>query len=207
MRAIFNSILALLLLATPALAEPATHDDHPLVPKSEASQLAHTERWDAGMLDHAVSFELFLPAMAWVDYRLSGAPEQYRLPEQMPEVIFLSVTPTPICTLYVTADLDDGLPRLDAVDGDTFFTTGVELHVTRELSLFAEDFQPSSMVLGDDPAMPIPLRSWDGHQAAVGARWSPTGRVTFVAQTVFYLLSASRRPSDVGGTVSVSVRF
>jgi len=209
MRVLLNSLLVLLLLAAPALAEPTSRDDDRLAAKAkpEASQLARTERFDTGLLDRSIRLELVLPAYAWTDPLLTGAPRQYRLPEQLPEVVFLSFTPIPACTLYVTAYMDEGLPRLDAVDGDTFFTTGVELHVTPQLSLFAEDFQPSSMVLAEELEHPVPFRSWDGHQVGVGARWKVTPRVAVEAQTVFYVLSASRRHPGAGGVVSVTLLF
>ena len=129
-----------------------------------------------------------------------------RLGELPPESLFLRVELNQRFSLYVTADLDGNLPRLDALDGDTYFSTGAELALSDELLLYVEDFQPASMVLGEeiDPEEPTPLRSWDGHQVALGFRWSPHARVRLDVACVLSVLSSSGRADSVGALAGLT---
>jgi hypothetical protein len=111
---------------------------------------------------------------------------------------------------YLAANLGDDLPRLDAVDGDTYFATGLSLRVTKNLSVFAEDFQPASMIVevNDEQLAfePPPFFSWDGHQISAGLRWEDsTWQVEGAA--VLYTVSRTERESGVGFRVALSYRF
>lgn len=136
-------------------------------------------------------------------------PFAFRMPELPPESLSLRLPLGQVAVAYVWADLSDGLPRLDAVDGDTYFTPGVEVPLgTLGLRAFVEDFQPASGVVGvEDPDEPPPVRSWDGHQVALGLRWEPVDGVTVEAATVAYVLSATYREPGLGGYLSISIRY
>ena len=133
--------------------------------------------------------------------------DDLRLPPPGCDGMCLSVTVERAWTFYVTADLDAELPRIDAVDGETYFTVGASLQVTPALSVFVEDFQPASMVIGGaDEEEPAPHFSWDGHQVSVGARLE-VGRVRLQAAGVIYALSITDRQSGIGAIGSVTVAF
>ena len=133
--------------------------------------------------------------------------EDLRLPTPGPDGMQLAVTFERAWTFYVTADLSAELPRLDAVDGETYFTVGASFQVTRALSVFVEDFQPASMVIGGaDPQEPAPRFSWDGHQVSVGGRLA-VGRVAVSAAGVFYALSITDRRDGIGAIASVTIAY
>jgi hypothetical protein len=136
-------------------------------------------------------------------------PIAFRLPDLPPEELRIEVPLLRVATAYVWADLGDDLPRLDAVDGDTYFTPGLEVPLPAPgLRLFVEDFQPASGVVGGaERDAPAPRRSWDGHQVALGARWAVTADVQVEAETIGYVLSATHREPGVGALVSVSIRY
>lgn len=194
-------ILTALLLGAPA-AEASPR---------RARDAASTERFDptTELLESPLTLELptFQASLAEVQ---TLSKIELRLEELAPEALELRLDLHPTTTLYLAADLDADLPRLDALDGDTYFVVGVELHVTRNLRLFAEDFQPASLVVGDAEELelePPPLRSWDGHQVGIGLRWAPIPRAQLEAAAIFHVLSATRRASSTGARVSIGVLF
>ena len=194
-------VLSLIVLAGPAaVAGPAGQEGRSITEESAAT------RWDAPNPFEPV--ELTLP-------RRPAAPEwrplEFRLGELPPATLALRVDLGAAATFYVSADLSGGLPRLDAVDGETYFAPGIEVQVAPGLRAFAEDFQPASGVVGGgaeaDGERWVPERSWDGHQVTVGLRWLPLPGVTVEAGAVGYALSPSRRPDAVGATAQVALRF
>lgn len=183
---------------------------NPYVAREQAETTRLDPQVEVELLEVPVTLELpTLRTASLGDLEASQAIE-LRMGELAPEELALSFDLHPATTVYVTADLDAELPRLDALDGDTYFTVGVELHVTRALGLFVEDFQPASLVVGDSEELqrhPPPLRSWDGHQVSVGLRWNPCSRGRIEAAAVLHVLSATQRTSSVGALVSLSVSF
>lgn len=133
----------------------------------------------------------------------------FALPELPPESLRLQLPIGRYAVAYVWADLSDGLPRLDAVDADTYFTPGVEVPLgATPFRAFVEDFQPASGIIGGtDPDEPPPARSWDGHQVALGLRWEPVEGVVVEGASVAYVMSATRREPGVGGYLSVAIRY
>src|SRR5690606_10458204 len=158
-------LLLLISLAAPAAAGPLA----PAADASSATDHAVVQRLDDGDLGaplrpFADPFELTLPRLP---YDASPQAIDLRMEEPGPESLSIRVRVLPYLTLYVSADMSAELPRLDAVDGDTYFAPGAELHLTPTVSLFLEDFQPASGVVGGGPEEQeawIPRRSWDGHQ-------------------------------------------
>lgn len=127
-----------------------------------------------------------------------------------PDTLDVRVELHPTTVVYLSADLLAELPRLDALDGDTYFIVGFEFRLTRAVEVFVEDFQPASLVVGDPKELllePPPLRSWDGHQISLGARWRPSAGVSLEAAAVFHVLSATRRSPSVGAMVSWKLEF
>lgn len=207
MRAL-TSLLLLLSLAAPAAAGPLA----PATDAHSATDHAVVARLDDGDLGVPLRpfvepLELTLPRLP---YDASPQAIDLRMEEPGPESLAIRVRVLPYLTLYVSADMRAELPRLDAVDGDTYFAPGVEFHLTPTLSLFVEDFQPASGVIGgglEEEEPWIPPRSWDGHQIGVGVRWQLHARVRFEGAAVIYALSPSHRASDVGASWSVAFAF
>lgn len=134
-------------------------------------------------------------------------PFAFALPAPSPDGLRIDVTVGRV-TAYVWADMTSELPRLDAVDEETYFTPGLEVTVTPGLRLFVEDFQPASGVIGGaDEEEPAPARSWDGHQAAGGLRWDPLPGMTIEVAALGHVLSATRRAATPGGMASLTLRF
>lgn len=240
------TLLLLLALASGARADSARAVDHahvaradddrasgdaPLAasrPRSASQTIRTTIRSD----DRSLEPELTLDLSVDLQLTLPGSPSEvgtfdaqfdldrpfaFLLPELPPESLRLQVPVGRFAVAYVWADLSDGLPRLDAVDADTYFTPGLEVPLgflrgvpfgVDHLRVFVEDFQPASGVIGGtDPDEPPPARSWDGHQVAVGLRWEPLEGVVVEGATVAYVLSATRRDPGVGGYLSVAIRY
>lgn len=171
---------------------------------------AVVERWDRGdaVRNLFEPIELALPRRP---VQRAYQPLEFRLGEQAPTSLALRIDFAGAGAFYVSADLSGGLPRLDAVDGETYFAPGIEVALVGGLNLFAEDFQPASGVVGggadadEDPW--VPERSWDGHQITVGLRWRPADGVTVEAGVVAYALSVSGRRDASGATGQISVSF
>ncbi|RMG16955.1 MAG: hypothetical protein D6731_04990 [Planctomycetota bacterium] len=141
--------------------------------------------------------------------RPTRAPQRIhlRLGALPPATLSLRVRLCAWAALTVSADLDSDLPRLDALDGETYWCPGLELRPARGLSVFVEDFQPASAVTGGSEGEPAPQRSWDGHQIAVGLRLRPASGLRIEGATVLYALSASGRAGGVGATLSLTLRY
>lgn len=134
----------------------------------------------------------------------------YWLPEQLPDGLVLDVPVHKVLTLFLSADLDAELPRIDSVDGETYFSVGAQGHLTSWLSVFVEDFMAAAAVIGSDEDRllePIAARSWDGHQIGAGLLFTPHEQITVRAQAIGYLLSESKRADGLGGVVAVGVTF
>jgi len=202
MRRLISTATLLLAIGGAAAAAPgpeARGSTPELVTDSRSAEAP--DRAPAGAsLDLAVRIELtpYAPPVEDVD--------PWRLPAAGPESLVLSLELHPALAVYVAADLGAELPRLDAVDGDTYYTTGVELRVLPGLAAFVEDFQPASAILGADEEEAVPERSWDGHQVGVGLRLRG-GRWSLEGAAVFAVLSASGRRPGAGGYVTLSARF
>lgn len=141
--------------------------------------------------------------------RPEARPLELRMPEPGPDSFFLRFWLAEGMNVYVTSDLGAGLKRLEALDFETYFSTGAELQLTPTLRLFVEDFQPAGMVLGDDPedGERVPSRYWDGHQLSVGLRERLAESLDLELAPVFYLLSATRRSENVGVAGSIVWRI
>jgi hypothetical protein len=168
---------------------------------------ARTER----ISDDLAGFDLDLP-LALALPRLQPLEVQQRYSPTMgdpgPASLSISVQVSRAVRVYVAADLDQELPRLDCLDGDTYWMPGVELALTKRLRVFVEDFQPASGIVGGgDEDEPIPARSWDGHQVGVGARYQLSERVQIEAQATTYVLSGTNRGEGLGGMASLTLRF
>lgn len=183
--------------------------------RSRVRSLVQAERLSpAPRVDLAADLRLTLPGSPAglgsldADFDLDR-PLELRLPELPPESLRLQLPVGRYAVAYVWADLSDDVPRLDAVDGDTYFTPGVEVPLASTgLRAFVEDFQPASGIIGGtDPDEPPPARSWDGHQVAVGLRWEPVEGVVVEGASVAYVMSATRREPGVGGYVSIAIRY
>ncbi|HBP23827.1 MAG TPA: hypothetical protein DEA08_39375, partial [Planctomycetes bacterium] len=167
------TLAALLLLSLAGLASAGPYAyEGPSVERSPselASAQAVIER-SAGASELSAPLELELPR-----YRARALEvDPWRLEELAPEGLELRIPLHRALCFAVSADLSGGLPRLDAVDGDTYFCAGFELSLNRDWVLFAEDFQPASGVVGGGPVEEgeaAPAYSWDGHQLAIGTRW------------------------------------
>lgn len=185
-RAWILATLLLLSLAGLAKAEPYAHEgaSAPGSAGELASAQALIER-NAGVFELSAHLELELPR-----YR-TDAPEvdPWRLEELAPEELELRLPLHRALCFAISADLSGGLPRLDAIDGDTYFCAGFELSLDPEWVLFAEDFQPASGVVGGGPTEEggrTPAYSWDGHQFAIGTRWRVSERVELRAEARLY---------------------
>ena len=211
-------LLAMLTLSIGSLAQagPAVRDGRPS-PAREHAEVRRVDP-DLGPLAPATGARaddlLSLPVTLSLPRLLTGFPGpapaaacDLRLREQPPESLVLRIPVSNVFTVYLSADLEAELPRLDCVDGETYFSTGVEARITRSLTAFVEDFQPASMVLGADPEEPAVARSWDGHQIAFGLRWVVSERVTAEAACVVYALSVSRRDEALGATAAITWSF
>jgi hypothetical protein len=201
--------LLLLLLTTPVLASPF---DTPAATQEERSAVTLEQPVELTWSRPAFDLAQDVPAVGrapspWV----SATRLSHRLPAQAPQGLQLRFEASPVVGFYVTADLDDeALPRLDAVDGDTYFTVGLDLRLTRWLTVFLEDFQPASGVIGsgvDPEEEPVHDYSWDGHQVAVGARWQINARVALKAELRALVMSQSDKQSGVGGAGFLTVSF
>jgi hypothetical protein len=194
-----------LVVLSPAQARTAEGEAR--VGQSQERSLAARERFEPIRLD----LTLFRPLGFPEQHPLAPTEEALRLglPSQPPGEFVLRIRLHAAFSFYVTADLDSELPRLDAVDGETYFSTGAELRLTPLLGLFVEDFQPASGVIGDEELEenPSPERSWDGHQVSIGLRVSPREDLEVRGEAIAYVLSVTDRSSGVGGMLTVSYRF
>jgi hypothetical protein len=110
--------------------------------------------------------------------------------------------------VYVSADLSGELPRPSAIDGETYFTPGLQVHLPAGLAAFVEDFQPASGVIGGrDARLRVARHMWDGHQVAFGLRWSPSATVLVEAAGVAHVLSDSGRDPHLGALASVRLTY
>lgn len=184
--------------AGPTLTSPSGGDEHVVVAEQRSDSTA-------GPVDLRFEDELRLPILFEAEQQIS-----LTMPEAGPEGLDLRFRVHPLLTVYVSADLSDALPRLDAVDGEAYWAPGVEVHVTRALSVFVEDFQPTSGVTGgDEDAQDVeraPERSWDGHQVALGVRYRD-GRFEARGEVIAYTLSVSKRADGLGGLVTLRWSF
>ncbi|HBP18234.1 MAG TPA: hypothetical protein DEA08_10630 [Planctomycetes bacterium] len=143
---------------------------------------------------------------------LRGAPDYLRLQDVASAELELRFAIHPKLWFEIGSDLDAELPRLDAVDGDTYFSAGFELLVDERLSIYVEDFQPASAFTGggtfrmDEDEHP-PSYSWDGHQLALGLRYQLHARVRFEGAGVLYALSPRQRSGGLGGYANVSFDY
>ena len=200
-RMIWTALLAVIGFASPALASPplARHDAS--LSRAEGESERTPDSWEAPGLSLSLDYSSFLTEWEVPSLELT-------LGELPPETLQIEVQVSSWLTAYVLADLDAEVPRLDAVDGDTYFAVGLEVSLTAGISLYVEDFQAASGVLGDELWVETaPERSWDGHQIAIGARWQPTDRVKVEGAAVIYALSRTRRSRGLGGQASVTVAF
>jgi len=136
--------------------------------------------------------------------------DPWRLEELAPESLELRLPLHRALCFAVSADLSGGLPRLDAIDGDTYFCAGFELSLDPDWVLFVEDFQPASGVVGGGPfreGETAPSYSWDGHQFAIGTRWRVSERLELRAEARLYALSLTRRQEAVGFALGLSFRL
>lgn len=161
----------------------------------------HEIRLDLGLPSPVEVARFEAPDAPW------NAPLRFRLAELPPESLFLRLPLGEVGNLYVTADLGADQPRLDAVDGDTYFSTGAELALVGGLRLFLEDFQPASGVVGGGVVDVLPAMLWDGHQIQVGLRLDLAPGVCLEGGPVLYALSASGRPDGVGARAAICGRF
>ncbi|MBL4847069.1 MAG: hypothetical protein JKY65_16235 [Planctomycetes bacterium] len=235
-RTLLSLLLPLTLLAAPAWAGPTRAVDHALLQRSAG--LSDLERIGAtlsasGLSARSLSRSATTPSS---EATLSEpAPEDLRVPSFMDltEPVLLAPSAFPRSTpsvwrqgvlpsdsldlrfeihatlcFLISADLDVELPRLDAVDGETYFISGFEFRVHPDLALFVEDFQPSSGIVGgDDDREPAVARSWDGHQIALGARWLASDRVRCEAALVGYVLSRTFRDEALGAYLNLTFTF
>lgn len=131
---------------------------------------------------------------------------ELQMPHLPPESLMLRFKVHNMVTVYVTADLTSELARLDAMDGETYWAPGIEFHVTRTLSLFAEDFQSASSITGggaDPDEEPAASRTWDGHQVSFGLQYRPNDQLLIRGEAIAYVLSLTDRGDAVGGMVSL----
>lgn len=136
--------------------------------------------------------------------------DPWRMDELAPESLELRLPLHRALCFAVSADLSGGLPRLDAIDGDTYFCAGLELSLNSDWVLFLEDFQPASGVVGGGPfreGETAPAYSWDGHQFAIGTRWRASERLELRAEARLYALSLTRRPEALGFALGLSFRL
>lgn len=200
--------LLLLSLTTLAGAEPYGREGARVQrsPGELASAQAVIERSAGAPELLAAPLSLELPR-----YR-AAAPEvdPWRLAELAPESLELRIPLHRALCFAVSADLSGGLPRLDAIDGDTYFCAGFELSLNSEWVLFVEDFQPASGVVGGGPfreGETAPAYSWDGHQFALGARWRLSERLELRAEARLYALSLTQRREAAGFALGLSFRL
>jgi hypothetical protein len=196
------ALLAIMLAHSPVLAAPGMASEHAVTTRSDTIERSWTRpsAWEE---------RLELDLSARLPSRARELPELHadlRLPSPGPETMRLSLSLHAAWSVYVTADLDAALPRLDAVDSETYFTVGTSVRVTERFSVFVEDFQPAGMVIGSGQEEPAPAFAWDGHQVTLGARLD-ADRVRLEAAAVIYALSTTNRRSGIGAVGSVTVRF
>jgi hypothetical protein len=207
------TLFVLTLLAAPAWAGPSRAVDHAFLQRVSGVE---TER--RSTFTSAQTPEDTLPPRSWLDLSQpvllapSAFPRStepvWRLGELPLDTLELRIDCHPTLCFLLSADLDVELPRLDAVDGETYFIAGVEFRIRPDVALFVEDFQPASgVVRGDEDQESAVARSWDGHQAAVGARWRATDRVRREGALVGYVLSRTYRDEALGAYLTVTVAF
>jgi hypothetical protein len=138
------------------------------------------------------------------------SPRLYWLPEQAPEGLSLEVPLHDVFAVFLSADLDAELPRLDSIDGETYFSVGARTQLSATVALFVEDFISASAVIGSDVDLevePVAERSWDGHQIAAGVLITPTEQITIRGEAIGYVLSESKRHDGLGATVLIAFAF
>jgi hypothetical protein len=112
--------------------------------------------------------------------------------------------------VFVGADMTSYRPRATAVDGESYFSVGLEGHLTPWLTLYLEQFMPTSMVLGKEEAEvllePAKDYEWDGSQLSLGAR-ATVGRFTLHAEVMAYVLSESGRDSELAARTGLAMSF
>ncbi len=139
-------------------------------------------------------------------------PIELRLPELGPDGLDLEIRSGRFL-FKVGAEMVAGrtsvvfTQRLDCDTRDTYFWVRLQLDVTGTLSVFAESFQAAGSILGVDPTEAIQRYVWDGYQLQLGARFAPSGRLSFEGGPVFYALSARQQPSGVGFRVGLRFEF
>jgi hypothetical protein len=196
-----QAIATVLVLVSLASADVALASG----PDQEAVRSGATGDWDP------ITLQLRLTPMS-LDYVAlqDETTRLYWLPEQLPDGLVLDVPVHEVLTLFLSADLDAVLPRIDSVDGETYFSVGAQGHLSSWLSVFVEDFMAAAAVIGSDEdreVEPIAARSWDGHQIAAGLLFTPHEQLTVRAEARGYLLSESKRTDGLGGLISVGVTF
>ena len=199
-RVIWITLLAVFGVTTPALASPPLASNDAALSRSTGE--IGSKSGSQYSLDLTVSLDYRSVDLEWeipsIDLRLGELP---------PETLEIEIHLTSWLTLFILADLDAELPRLDSMDGDTYFAPGVQFHLTDTFTVYVEDFQAASGILGDESEEIVPDRSWDGHQLSVGGRWQVSERLQIEGAAVIYLLSKSHRPNALGARVSLTLEF
>lgn len=142
---------------------------------------------------------------------MSG-PIRLELPEMGPEGLDLEVRAGRFL-FKVGADMVDGRtrvvwsPRLDCDTRETYFWCRLSCDVTDQLSVYCESFQAAGAILGTDTTHATQGYVWDGYQLQLGMRFELNDRVSLEGGPVFYVLSATQKPSSIGGRVGLSVSF
>lgn len=199
-RSLIVPALLFLLLGVPAVASAATPSDLRADYEDEGAVRAPLELW--------VSLELPpVPYRSTTEDYLDSELLLFRLPEAIPETLDLEIALDPVLSFTLASDLDTELARLDSVDGETYFSAGLKLRLTPNLSLFVEDFMSSTAVLGRDDEEWISRPSWDGHQVALGVLAQPHEQLSLRGEVIGFLLSETRRDPDVGWAASLTWKF
>lgn len=143
-------------------------------------------------------------AGGWHDDR----PLELRMPEVGPDALDLTVTIRSL-TLSVAADLASGervfTPRVDGNANDTYFWVRAGYAVTGRATVFFESFQGASAFV--PASFPVPRSAWDGFEVELGVRWRVTRRWTFEGGPVGYVLSATRKPDQLGTRLALECSF
>jgi hypothetical protein len=207
------SIFALLLNVAPAFA--GIIDDRRIElrpPAVAAEQLFPNETsWLEHVLLHAPCDRVpldFTPS--WADEDEARGPIRFQLPEMLPECLDLEIRYGPF--MFLTgAEMVRGVatfsPRLDCDTRETYFWCRLCYDVDEHLTVFVESFQAAGQILGWDTTRAYQRYVWDGYQLELGARVNLSENIYVEGGPVLYTLSATDKPTSLGGRAGVTVSF
>ncbi len=210
------AIVSSFLLALPgAPASAGILDDHHIELRPPAVSVERLFPNEISSIEHVLERSPldripldFTPS--WKDEEEASGPIRFQLPEMAPESLDLEIR----CGSFLfltSAEMVRGAatftPRLDCDTRETYFWCRLAYDVDEHLTVFCESFQAAGAILGWDTTRSYQPYVWDGYQLQLGARINVSDRIFVEGGPVLYALSATQKPSSLGGRVGLSVSF